>query len=231
MQLLARLANLARGALARWIGRREHNNPEAVYAAAIEERLARYARLREAAAGVLYLRSKLATQLGRASAELARVHRQLDLAVDRDDDGAAVTLIGRRDRLAAEVERLTAELTELTREAEHAKQNLVAFQDEIARLREERVHMRARLANARARLRFQEALVGFSADADILALEEVREHVHRLVTEAELAREAGDGDLARRLGRIRENEAEQVARAELEERKRSRRALLLPMAG
>jgi len=104
------------------------------------------------------------------------------------------------------VNRLTAELTELTREAEGAKQNLIAFQDEIARLREERVRTLARLANAKARLRFQATLNGFSTDADIRALEEVRDHVNRLVAETQVSRDVGDGELEKRLGRIREAE-------------------------
>src|SRR5437763_797417 len=136
MQLVGRVRNLLRGLAARWIGRREQRHPDAVYAAAIEERVAQYGKLREAAAGIIYLRSKLAKELERESAELGRVGRQLEIAVERDDDAVALHLIGRRDGLGAEVTRLTAELTELTKEAEGAKQNLVTFQREIARLRE-----------------------------------------------------------------------------------------------
>jgi len=230
MQLFSRTVNLVRGLVSRWLGRREHRHPDAVYEAAIHERLARYVKLREATAGILYLRSKLAKELERHSDDLVRVRRQLEIAVDRDDDQAALHLIGRRDALASEVNRLTAELTELTREADGAKENLVAFQREIAQLREERVRMLARLASAKARLRFQETLVGLSSDADIRALEEVREHVNRLVAETQVSREVGDGELERRLGRIREAEAESAARAQLEELKRSRRSEnLLPI--
>ena len=230
MHFFARLTNLVRGLAARWIGRREHRHPEAVYEAAIAERVAQYAKLRAAAAGVLYVRSKLTRELARQSDELALVRRQLDVAVDRNDDPAALALIARRDVVATEVNRLTAEVTELSREAEAAKQNLVTFQDEIARLREERVRMLARLANAKARLKFQETLAALSPDADIRALEEVRDHINRLVAETQLSREVGDSELERRLVRIREAEAESAARAQLEELKRARRgADLVPM--
>lgn len=230
MRTLARVMNLLRGAFSRWIGRRERRNPDAVYEAAIEERLERYLKLRRAAAGVLYLRGKLAAQHERESHELARVSRQLDLAVDRNDDAAALALIRQRDGIAGEVRRLEGDLTQLTREADGAKQNLLAFQDEIARLREERIRMVARLANAKARLRFHETLAGLSTDADIRALEEVREHVDKLVAETQLAFESEDRDLTRRLDHIRETEAESSARAQLEEMKRTRRAQLLPLA-
>ena len=229
MQLVARMTNLLRGLAARWIGRREQRHPEAVYAAAIEERVAQYAKLREAAAGIIYLRSKLARELERESTELERLRRQLEIAVERDDDSVALHLIGRRDAIAAEVARLAAELTELTKEAEGAKQNLVTFQQEIARLRDERVRMLARLASAKARLRFQATLNGLSPDADIRALEEVRDHINRLVTETQVSRDLGDTELEKRLGRIREVEAESSARAQLDELKRARRARLVPM--
>ncbi len=228
MGFLARLSNLIRGMLGHWIGGREHRNPEAVYEAAIQQRLEQYTTLRGAAAGVLYMRSKLSRELERQSAELARVRRQLDVAVERGDDAAALVLIGRRNGLTGDVERLTGELAELEREAETAKRNLVAFQDEILRLRDEKVRMAVRLANARARLRLQETLSGLSPEADIRALDEVRDHVNRLVAEATLSRDVADAGLAERLDRIRAAEADAGARAELEELKRSR-AKLVPM--
>lgn len=229
MNLFRRLRNLLRGIAGQWIGRREHRNPGAIYEAAIQERVDQYGKLREAAAGVLYMRSKLAKELEQKSAELARLRRQLEVAVDRDDDGVALLLIGRRDALAGDVERLSADLKELTAEAESAKRNLVAFQNDIARLREEKVRMLARMANARARLRLQEQLSGLSPDADLRALDAVRDHVNRLVEEARVSHDLGDGDLEKRLAKIREAEAQSSARSQLEELKRARRRTLLPM--
>ena len=229
MRFLSRLTNLVRGLLNQWILRREHRNPGAVYEAAIQERLDQYGKLRTAAAGVLYMRTKLGRELQQKSAELVRVRRQLELAVDGDDDVAALALIGRRDGLSQEVDRLTGELHQLDEEAEIAKKNLSAFQGEIARLRDEKVRMLARLANARARLRFQETLSGLSPDADIRALDAVRDHINRLVEEAKMTRDLGDSDLERRLGKIRDAEANAAARSQLDELKRARRRQLLPM--
>ena len=223
MRVFARLRNLVRGVLAQWLGRRERNNPAAVYEAAIQERIEQYGKLRQAAAGVLYMRNKLSKELEVKAIELRRVGAQLDLAVDRDDDDAALALINRRDWLGAEVERVTADLAELTTEAEDAKKNLIGFQTDIERLREEKVRMVARLANAKARLRLQETLAGLSPDADIRALESVREHIQRIVEEARLNRDVRNGDLERRLGKIRTDEAESSARQQLDELKRSRR--------
>ena len=229
MRVFSRLYNLVRGAMAHWLGRREQRNPEAVYEAAIRARSEQYSTLREAAAGVLYMRSKLAKELESRSAELERVRNHLDLAVDRDDDDASLALIARRDALEADRTRLMSELTELHGEAEIAKKNLVAFQKGIARLHEEKVRMVARLANAKARLRLQETLNGLSPDADIQALEAVREHINQLVAEVQVGNEVGDADLEQRLGDIREAEARAAARAQLEELKRSRKRKLLPL--
>ena len=229
MGFIARLSNLVRGALARWMGEREHRNPGAVYEAAIQERVTQYATLRDAAAGVIYMRHKLERELGGRTEELARVQRELAIAVERDDDGAALVLITRRDTLDAEVKRLSGELGDLTREADTAKRNLVTFQEEIHRLRDERTRMLARLANAKARLRLHDTLSGLSPEADIQALEEVRDHVNRLVTAATLVREGADPALEQRLGVIRDAEAERAARAQLDELKRARRASLVPM--
>lgn len=229
MRVFARVQNLLRGVMAQWLGRREQRNPGAVYEAAIHERMEQYGKLREAAAGVLYMRSKLSKELQLKSAECTRLRNQLEIAVDRDDDEVALTLISRRDALSVEVERLTGELTDLTAEASTAKKNLTTFQNEIARLRDEKVRMLARLANAKARLRLQETLSGLSPDADIRALEAVRDHINRLVSEVQVARDAGDPDLERRLGTIREAEANNARRAQLDELKRSRRRTLLPL--
>jgi len=229
MHVVSRMTNLLRGLIAQWIGRREHGNPAAVYEAAIDERVAQYDALRSAAAGVIYLRGKLAGELETATQQLASLEARLEMAVDCDDDGLALQLIKRRDGLHGEVERLTGELTELTREAEAAKQNLIAFQEDIARLRDEKVRMLARLANAKARTRLQQTLNGFSTDADLRALDAVREHIERQVTEVQLGRDLADTDLEHRLGAIRDAEATAAASAQLQELKRSRHRRLLPL--
>jgi phage shock protein A len=229
MRLFARLTNLLRGAFGRWVGEREHRNPGAVYEAAIQERLAQYATLRQAAAGIIYMRQKLERELSQRSEELARVRRQLEIAVERDDDAAALALLARREALSADVGRLTTESGELATEADAATRNLVTFREEIDRLRDERARILVRLANAKARLRLHETLSGLSLEADVQALSEVRDHVNRLVAEANLARDGGDQVLEKRLRGIRDAEAERAARAQLDELKRARKSALVPM--
>lgn len=223
MKFFGRLVNLIRGTMVGWVGSRERKNPAAVYESAIRARLEQYAQLREAAAGVIYMRSKLAKEVDAKTQELKLIRRQLEIAVERDQDDAAIALITRRDALQADIDRVTAELNELTAEADAAKANLVAFQQEMVRLREEKLRMLARLANAKARLRLQETLKGLSPEADIQALEDVRAYVDRLTAEVAVSREVGDAELRKKLDAIRESEANAAARAQLEELKRARR--------
>ena len=70
---------------------------------------------------------------------------------------------------------------------EDAKGNLIRFREEIRALEREKGRIVATLANAKARRRMAEALDGLSVDADMRALENVREHVARLATEVETA--------------------------------------------
>lgn len=230
MRVLARLRNLVRGLMGGWVRGRELRHPGAVYEAAIQQRIEQYRKLRQAAAGVLYMRGKVTGELEQRSTALTQLHAELAAAVDRDDDGVALMLIERKAELDADIERLTRELQEITAEAEVAKKNLLTFRNDIAQLRDEKTRMLARWANARARRQFQETMNGLtSSEADISALAEVREHINRLVSEVQLSREFGDADLEQRLNAIREAEAESSARTQLREMKRSRRRGLLPV--
>ncbi|MDB5107606.1 MAG: hypothetical protein JWM69_547, partial [Candidatus Binatus sp.] len=60
---LKRFFSLFGGKLSRWIKAREARDPEAVYEAAISDRVKRYQQLKTAAAGVIYMRTKLERDL------------------------------------------------------------------------------------------------------------------------------------------------------------------------
>lgn len=230
MGMIARLRNLIEGAFGQWMKGREHRHPGAVYEAAIQARVEQYARLREAAAGVIYMRGKLGKELSEKSAALAEIGRELDFAVAHDDDALSLVLITRRQHLQAEVDHLQAEVAEVTAEAETAKANLVRFQDEIVHLKEEKVRMLAKWANARAKRHLQKTLDGLTATADIRALEEVREYIQRLSGELEVQLELSEGAAAKRLAQARRSQADAAAQAELAERKRLRHAPLVPVS-
>jgi phage shock protein A len=107
-------------------------------------------------------------------------------------------------------------------EADEAKTNLLRFREELRSLAREKGRMLATLANAVARRRLSEALEGLSVDADVRALESVREHIARIATEGELDRElvGADDEMRVRLRAIRDEARHEAARRELDERKR-----------
>ena len=217
--LFGRLRNLLRGMFAIWIRDSEVQNPRAVYEQAINERTRQYRHLKEAVAGILYMRNKLEAEIAERRAEIARLYDDVRRAVRRGQDDASLALIARKQALMEDLERAERELEGVRAEAEEAKVNLVRFREEIRDLVREKGRMLATLANAQARRRIQEALEGLSVDAEMKALESVREHVARISTEGSLDRELGDVTLRRRLSAIRDEVREEAARRELVELK------------
>jgi phage shock protein A len=226
---LSRFFKLISGKLTRWLKAREAQDPEAVYEAAITERLHRYQQLKSAAAGVIYMRNKLERELKAKTAELAEVAEEAAQAADMNEDKCALILLQRKHELSGDCDRLREELGDLTREAEEAKQNLISFKGEIEKLKIEKVRMLARLKNAQARVRIQEALERVSYDEDVRALEEVRESIQRVLAQAGVNQELGGSELDAKLDEIRKRNAEAKAQAELDDLKRRRRPPLAPM--
>jgi phage shock protein A len=218
--LLGRFSSLIRGMFAIWVRDSEKQNPRAVYEQAINERTDQYRELKEAVAGILYMRNKLEAEISERRAEIARLHDDIRQSVRRGRDDASLALIAHKQSLMEELERAERELEGVRAEAEEAKANLVRFRDEIRSLVREKGRMLATLATANARRRMQEALEGLSVDAEMRALEGVREHVARLASEGTLDRELGAEPLRTRLAAIRDEARQEAARRELEELKR-----------
>ena len=226
---LSRIFSLIGGKLSRWLKAREARDPEAVYEAAISERLHRYNQLKTAAAGVIYMRNKLARELKQKAAEMAEVCEQAEQAADMNEDECAMILIRRKHELEQDCARLKEELSDLTAEADEAKKNLIAFKGEIEKLKIEKIRMLARLKNAQARVRIQHALEEVSFEEDLRALEEVRESIQRTLAQAGVNRELHESEAGEKLGEIRQRVQESKDQAELEELKRKRRSLV-PMS-
>jgi phage shock protein A len=227
--LFSRLTGLIQGLFAGWLRDREQRSPRAVYENAIHQRVDQYRELKEAVAGILYMRNKLEAEIGDRREELARTLEDLRRAVRRSEDDLALTLIERKNALVAEIEHAEREFGSLRDEADDAKSNLVRFREEIRSLEHEKGRVIATLANAQARRRIQETLAGLSVDADVRALEGVREYVARVASEGNLEREiGGDPDLGGRLRALREEARGEAARRELAELKRRGQRVPLP---
>lgn len=227
--MFRRFFSLIGGKCRRWMRAREARDPESVYEAAISGRIRRYQQLKSAAAGVIYLRSKLENELKQKVAEMREVEEEIGQAADLDEDRCALLLIQRKQVLSADCQRLSDELNDLTSEADEAKKNLMGFKGEIDQLKAEKVRMLARLKNAQARVRIQHALEQLSSEDDVRALEDVRESIQRTLAEAGVNRELASSDLDEKLEQIRRRNAEVKAQAELAEIKRRRRMPALPL--
>ena len=226
---VSRLCSLLRGGARNWMREREEQNPRAVYEQAIAERVRRYQELKQAVAGVLFMRNKLEAEVAERRAELARTHDDIRHAVTRGDDEVGLALIQHKQLLVGEAERAEREWSGIVREAEEAKANLLRFREEIRVLERERGRSLATLANARARRRLREAFDGVSLDADMQALESVRAHVAQLGAEGELERELGvSDDTTRRIRALRADAEQEGARRELEALKQELRPRTLP---
>ncbi len=227
-----RLRNLIGGRLTVWVRDREQAHPRAVYEQAIHERLRRYAELKDAVAGILYLRNKLEGEVLDRRSELLRTTGDVQRAVRRGDEAAALALVRHKQDLTEELERTGRDLAALRGEAEAAKENLLRFREEIRALEREKGRALAVWAGAQARRQVHAVLEGLSVDADLRALEGLREHIAKLATERQLDAEiddagpAGDG-LGERLRAIRDGARDEAARRELDEIKRRRQPEVL----
>lgn len=220
MGFFDRLANVWKGFLSLWISEVETKNPEAVYEAAIEERVRKHKELKKAVSGIVYLRNKLAAELEAKEKELAEVQVQIPIAVEEGEDEVALVLIQRKDELSARIAELQVELEKVAAQTEEAKSGLIAFQEEIKKLQREKEEMLAKKANAEARITIQETLDGLSTDADIKALDNVRTHIDKLQAEADVATEMKGESLDDKLAKIKAKTSSAAANAQLEELKK-----------
>ena len=220
MGFFSRVGNLWKGFWGLFISDMEANNAEAVYESAIEERIQKHRELKKAVSGIVYLRNKLATELEQKQAALAEIQPQIPVAIEEGEDEAALVLIQKKDELNAAIAEIQTELEKVSGQADDAKAGLVAFQGEIEKLKREKHEMLAKKANAEARIQIQETLDGLSTDADIRALENVREGIDKLQAEADVGAEIDDSNLDAKLDEIKAKTATASARSQLEEMKK-----------
>lgn len=220
MGFFDRLGQVWKGFLSLWISDLENRNPEAVYEAAIDERVKKHRELKKAVSGIVYLRNKLQNELETKGRELSEVNLQIPVAVEEGEDEAALVLLQKKDELETKIGEITIELEKVSGQAEDAKSGLIQFQGEIEKLKREKTEMIAKKANAEARISIQETLDGLSTDADIKALENVRETINKKAAEADVAGEIKGESLDDKLKKIKAKTANASAKAQLAELKK-----------
>lgn len=225
--MLSRLGNLWRGFLRLWISDVEKDHPEIAYENAIDSMIEKYSRLKSATAAIIRRREETGERFKQAAAELAQTEAELDTAVDTGQDDLALILIQKKNQLSTEVTEMKVEMESAQKDADSAKQSLLGVQSQIRKLQAEKDSMLAKMQSSQARIKVQEQLNGLSVDAEVKALDNVRQHIKNTIAEANLGKELSESSLDSRLEALRSQVGDVQARnqlAELKARKAAQQA-------
>ena len=222
--MFKRLANLWKGFLSLWISDIEKEHPEIAYENAINSMVGKYSKLKTATAGIIRRREELDERYKRATTELAQTEAELDTAVSTNQDDLALILIQKKNQLTTEVTELKTEMEQAKTDADSAKSSLLGVQSEIRKLQGERDSMLAKMQSAQARIKVQEQLDGLSVDAEVKALDNVRQHIKTTIAEANLGKELSESSLDSRLAALRNQTGDVQAKQQLAELKAKKAA-------
>ena len=224
VNFFSRVKNLFKGFLSLFISDIEKEHPEIAYENAINSMVEKYTKLKNATAAIIRRREDIDERLKRANKELAQTDHELNAAVETNQDDLAVILLQKKNQLEAEVKELTADMDSASKDAESAKSSLMSVQGEIKKLKAERDVMLARMQSAQARIKIQEQLDGLSVDAEVKALDNVREHIKTTVAAANLGKELAETSLDSRLAALKTTAGDVQAKQQLAELKAKRAA-------
>lgn len=214
-----RLSNLWGGFLSLWISDVEKEHPEIAYENSINSMIEKYTMLKKATAAIIRRREDMETRLVKQRKELAQVEADLETAVETNEDELAMIMINKKNALEGEIAELTNELETAKSDAEDAKSSLLNVQAEINKLKAEKDRMIAKMASAQARIKVQEQLEGLSVDAEVKALDNVRNHIQNLSAEAKLGKELSGESLEGKMAKLRRQTGDITAKKTLDELK------------
>ena len=216
INFFSRLHNLWTGFLSLWITDVEKNHPEIAYENAINSMIEKYTKLKQATASIIRRREDLDEQFKQKSRELAQVTADLNTAVETNQQDLGLILLQKQKALSDQVADIKADLDTAVKDADSAKASLLQVQAEIKSLKAEKDRMLAKMASAQARVRIQDQLEGLSVDAEVKALDNVREHIKTTIAQANLGKEISESDLDSRLKALRSQTGDVTAKAEWE---------------
>ncbi len=214
-----RLGNLWKGFVSLWISDIEKEHPEIAYENAINSMIEKYSKLKKATAAIIRRREDVSERLAQQSKEFAQVSADLNVAVETNQDDLAVLLIQKKNVLEKEIAELKADLETASKDADSAKSSLVMVQSEIKKLKAEKDVMLAKMHSAQARVRINEQLDGLSVDAEVKALDNVRDHIKNTIAQANLGAELKSTDLDTRLASLRQQSGDVTSKQQLAELK------------
>ena len=222
INFVGRLSNLWSGFVSLWITDVEKRHPEIAYQNSIDSMIDKYGKLKSATAAIMRRREDISAHLETERRELAAISADLNAALATGQDELGIVLIQKKNSLEASIKVLEQEMEQARTDAQEAKDSLIQVKAEIQKLKDEKDRMLAQMHSAQARLKIQNQLEGLSVDAEVRALDNVREHIKNTVAEAKMGSELRDSDLDVKLAKLRQSSGAITARQQLEEMKRAR---------
>ena len=216
INFVGRLSNLWSGFVSLWITDVEKRHPEIAYQNAIDSMIEKYGRLKSATAAIMRRREEISARLEKERSELAAISADLNAALATGQDELGIVLIQKKNALEASTKVLDQEMEQASTDAQEAKDSLIQVKAEIQKLKDEKDRMLAQMHSAQARLKIQNQLDGLSVDAEVRALDNVREHIRNTVAEAKMGSELRDSDLDVKLARLRQSSGAITARQQLD---------------
>jgi phage shock protein A len=224
ISFFGRIANLVKGFLSIFISDIEKEHPEIAYENAINSMVEKYSKLKAATAAIIRRREDIDEKLKMGTRDLAQTEAELAAAVDTNQDDLALILIQKKNQLETQITELRVDMETARKDAEDAKSSILQVQGEIKKLKAERDVMLARMQSAQARIKIQEQLEGLSVDAEVRALDTVREHIKNTIAQANLGKELADTSLDARLAKLKTQAGDVQAKQQLAELKAKRAA-------
>ena len=221
ISFFSRLGNLFKGFLSLFISGLEKDHPDIAYQNAIDSMIEKYEQLKNATAAIIRRRQDIEARLEATQNDYARTSADLDAAVSTGQDDLSLLLIPKKDELEKSLADLKAELAQASKDATNAKNSLLEVKSEIEKLKAEKDRMLAQMASAQARVKIQNQLEGLSVDAEVKALDNVREHIKNTVAKANLGDELKESDLDTRIANLRKAGETQTAQTKLDALKKA----------
>ena len=222
ISFFTRLYNLWKGFLGLWISNVEQAHPEIAYENAVNSMTEKYVKLKQATAAIIRRREDIESRLMTERTELKQINADLDTALATNQDDVSLVLLQKKSAIEAELAQLQQEMEVARADADDAKSSLVSVKAEIQKLKAEKDRMLAKMLSAQARIKIQEQVEGLSVDAEVKALDGVRDHIKNTIAQANMGKELAESDLDAKLRAIRAKSGEVSARAQLDALKKAR---------
>jgi len=216
MNIFNRIANLISGFFYSLVGGIEKSNPALVYEQAINNKIAQHKKLREAVANLTMLRNKTNSSLEDERKRLDEVEMFLENCLNEGDDENSLMLLEQKNELEERIIQLDNEAKTLNSQCEEAISSLTDHRDDIEKLKRERSFKLAQHKAAQLKNETFEKINGISEDADVKAIENIREQIDEDIAKSNLNTELVANSSSFKMKKFKSSSARLKAKKQLE---------------